>query len=252
MRLDPRVAFTDRASGSISAGGQNPRFNKITIDGVSASDTFGIEGNNMPTQRQPVSMEAIEALDISLSNYDVTVAGAAGANINAVTKSGTNDVPWLGLRHLPRRRLVRRLPGPRRRQHLDVTGLPFDEFNDDTTYGFTFGGPIIKDKLFFFANYEKFKQTDIGSAGGKSLGTNPLAAGGDFSAADVAEVQRHRARALGLRRRRPGSRRRHRARRIRAEARLEHQRRPSRQPALQQARADARASRKLRPPARFP
>lgn len=53
MRLDPRVAFTDRASGAISAGGQNPRFNKITIDGVSASDTFGLEGNNMPTQRQP-------------------------------------------------------------------------------------------------------------------------------------------------------------------------------------------------------
>src|SRR5690606_10117624 len=42
MRLDPRVAFTDRASGSISAGGMNPRFNKITIDGVSASDSFGL------------------------------------------------------------------------------------------------------------------------------------------------------------------------------------------------------------------
>ncbi len=190
MRLDPRVAFTDRASGSISAGGQNPRFNKITIDGVSASDTFGIEGNNMPTQRQPVSMEAIEALDISLSNYDVTVAGAAGANINAVTKSGGNtfhgsiygtyrDGDWFG-------DYPARVSG----STLDVTGLPFDEFEQDTTYGFTLGGPILKDKLFFFANYEKLKQTDIGSAGGKSLGTNPLAAGGDFGAADVAEVQR--------------------------------------------------------------
>ena len=190
MRLDPRVAFTDRASGSISAGGQNPRFNKITIDGVSASDTFGIEGNNMPTQRQPVSMEAIEALDISLSNYDVTVAGAAGANINAVTKSGGNTFhgslygtyrssDWFG-------DYPARVSG----STLDVTGLPFDEFDDDTTYGFTLGGPILQDKLFFFANYEKLRQTDIGSAGGKSLGTNPLAAGGDFSATDVAEVQR--------------------------------------------------------------
>ena len=189
MRLDPRVAFTDRASGSISAGGQNPRFNKITIDGVSASDTFGIEGNNLPTQRQPVSMEAIEALDISLSNYDVTIAGAAGANINAVTKSGTNefhgsvygtyrDGDWFG-------DYPARVGG----STLDVTGLPFDEFSEDKTYGFTVGGPILKDKLFFFANYEKLKQTDIGPAGG-SLGTNPLAAGGDFSAADVAEVQR--------------------------------------------------------------
>ncbi|GGZ54475.1 Oar protein [Lysobacter xinjiangensis] len=189
MRLDPRVAFTDRASGSISAGGQNPRFNKITIDGVSASDTFGLEGNNMPTQRQPVSMEAIEALDIDLSNYDVTIAGAAGANINAVTKSGTNefhgsiygtfrDGEWFG-------DYPARIAG----SSLDVTGLPFDEYTEEMTWGATVGGPIIKDKLFFFANFEKYRQKDIGPAGG-SQGTNPLASGADFNAQDVAEVQR--------------------------------------------------------------
>ena len=189
MRLDPRVAFTDRASGSISAGGQNPRFNKITIDGVSASDTFGLEGNNMPTMRQPVSMEAIEAIDIDLSNYDVTIAGAAGANINAVTKSGTNefhgsvygtyrDGDWFG-------DYPARVAG----SSLDVTGLPFDEFRDEKTWGATFGGPLVKDKLFFFANYEKLKQTSIGTAGG-TLGTNPLDAGADFDGADLAEVQR--------------------------------------------------------------
>ena len=189
MRLDPRVAFTDRASGSISAGGQNPRFNKITIDGVSASDTFGIEGNNLPTQRQPVSLQAIEAIDINLSNYDVTMAGAAGANVNAVTKSGTNqfhgalygslrDADWFG--DYPAR--VAGSP-------VNVTGLPFDEFKDDKTWGFTLGGPIVKDKLFFFANYEKLKQTQIGSAGGRSLGTTPLAGGGDFTPADVATIQ---------------------------------------------------------------
>ena len=190
MRLDPRVAFTDRASGSISAGGQNPRFNKITIDGVSASDTFGLEGNNMPTQRQPVSLAAIEALDISLSNYDVTIAGAAGANVNAVTKSGTNefhgsvymdyrDGDWFG-------DYPARVAG----SSVNVTGLPFDEFTDEKTWGFTVGGPIVQDKLFFFVNYEKLKQSNITSAGGGSLGTNPLIAGGDFDAADVAEVQR--------------------------------------------------------------
>ncbi|GAB2522320.1 TonB-dependent receptor [Lysobacter humi (ex Lee et al. 2017)] len=189
MRTDPRVAFTDRASGSISAGGQNPRFNKITIDGVSASDTFGLEGNNMPTQRQPVSLEAIEAIDIDLSNYDVTIAGAAGANVNAVTKSGTNefhgsvygsyrDGEWFG-------DYPARIAG----STLDVTGLPFDEFTEEMTYGATVGGPLVKDKLFFFANYEKLRQTNIGPAGG-TQGTNPLASGADFSAADVAEVQR--------------------------------------------------------------
>ena len=178
MRLDPRVAFTDRASGNISAGGQNPRFNAISIDGVSASDTFGLEGNNMPVKRQPVSIEAIEALDINLSNYDVTIAGAAGANINAVTKSGTNefhgslygnmrDSSWFG--------------------DYPTTGEAFDEFEDEHTYGVTFGGPIVKDKLFFFANYEKFKQASPGvDISGSPLGSTNA----DFDAADVAEIQR--------------------------------------------------------------
>ncbi|MBD8527299.1 TonB-dependent receptor [Pseudomarimonas arenosa] len=178
MRLDPRVAFTDRASGSISAGGQNPRFNKITIDGVSASDTFGLEGNNMPTQRQPVSMEAIEAIDINLSSYDVSISGASGANVNAVTKSGTNefhgsvydyyrDGDWFG--------------------DNPINGQPFSEFSEENTYGATFGGPLIQDRLFFFLNYEKFKR----GKPSPDLSTTPLLrADGDFDADDLAEVQR--------------------------------------------------------------
>ncbi len=162
MRLDPRVAFVDRASGMISAGGLNPRYNSVNIDGVSASDTFGLEGNNMTTRRQPVSMEAIEALDINLSNYDVSIASAAGATVNAVTKSGTNefhgsvygtyrDGDWFGDNPVVARNYVK----------------DFNGFSKEETYGMTLGGPIVKDKLFFFANYEKFKQeapgADLGS-----------------------------------------------------------------------------------------
>ncbi len=174
MRLDPRVAFIDRASGSMSAGGQNPRFNSISIDGVSASDTFGLEGNNMPTRRQPVSLEAIEAIDVNLSNYDVTIAGAAGANVNAVTKSGTNefhgsvygtfrDGDWFG---------------------KNPFGDEFNGFTKEQTYGATFGGPILKDRLFFFANYEKFEQ----KAPGFDLSTTPLGDNG-VTMADVARAQ---------------------------------------------------------------
>ncbi|WP_249405565.1 TonB-dependent receptor [Stenotrophomonas sp. CFBP 13718] len=176
MRLDPRVTFIDRASGSISAGGQNPRFNSINIDGVSASDTFGLEGNNMPTRRQPVAMEAIEALDINLSNYDVSIAAAAGATVNAVTKSGTNEVhgsvygtyrdgDWFG---------------------DNPEGQPFKGFTKEETYGVTVGGPIVKDKLFFFANYEKFKQAAPGAdLSGTALGK----AGANYSMADVTRAQ---------------------------------------------------------------
>ena len=152
MRLDPRVAFVDRASGTISAGGQNPRYNSISIDGVSASDTFGLEGNNMTTRRQPVSMDAIEAIDIKLSGYEVSTPSASGATVNAVTKSGTNefhgsfygsyrDGDWFG---------------------DNPEGQPFNGFTEEKTYGVTIGGPIVKDKLFFFANYEKFEQAAPG------------------------------------------------------------------------------------------
>lgn len=178
MRLDPRVAYTDRSSGSITAGGMNPRFNKITIDGVSASDTFGLEGNNMPTQRQPVSIQAIEAIDISLSNYDVTIAGAAGANVNAVTKSGGNefhgsiygnyrDGDWFG-------------------EH-PLTGADFTEFTKEETYGGTFSGPLIEDRLFFFANYEKYTR---GKPSPDLTNTPLLRANGQFGPTQLAEVQR--------------------------------------------------------------
>ncbi|QYR52540.1 TonB-dependent receptor [Lysobacter soyae] len=182
MRLDPRVTFIDRASGSISAAGQNPRYNSIRVDGVSASDTFGLEGNNMPTRRQPVAMDAIEALDIDLSNYDVTITGGTGAVVNAVTKSGTNefhgsiystfrDGEWFG-----------RAP---RNYGLDkVNGDTFKGFTQEKTLGATLGGPIVKDKLFFFANYEKFEQ----AAPGADLAASPYGAG-RISDADIARVQ---------------------------------------------------------------
>lgn len=177
MRLDPRVAFVDRASGSITAGGQNPRYNAVLIDGVSASDTFGLEGNNMPTRRQPVSMEAIEAIDINLSNYDVTISGATGAVVNAVTKSGTNefhgsiygayrDGEWFG---------------------DDPEGNKFNGFTKEETYGATFGGPIVKDALFFFANYEKYKQAAPGAdIAGSALGTGRISYDDVTTAQEVA------------------------------------------------------------------
>jgi Outer membrane receptor for ferrienterochelin and colicins len=227
MRLDPRVAFVDRASGTISAGGQNPRFNSISIDGVSASDTFGLEGNNMTTKRQPVSMEAIEAIDIKLSSYDVSSPSASGATVNAVTKSGTNefhgsvygymrDGDWFG---------------------NNPEGKKFAGFDSERTYGATFGGPIVKDKLFFFANYENYLQKAPGTdLSGTALGK----ANAVITDADIARAQQiansYNFNAGGL-----VQQQRHRAGRVRTEDRLEHQREPPCQPALQQARAEQAA-----------
>jgi len=150
-RADPRLSQTDKDRGEISAVGQNSRYNSITIDGVRVNDTFGLEANGLPTVKQPISIDAIQAVQVNISNYDVTQQGYIGANINAVTKSGTNEFKG-SLSYVYR--------------NDDLAGQRFfarpDRFQEpplfkDTTLGFTLGGPIIKDKLFFFASYEELK-----------------------------------------------------------------------------------------------
>ena len=174
IRLDPRIAQTDKGDGAISAGGQNSRFNVIRIDGVNSSDPFGLEANNMPTMRQPVSMDAIEEINIDLANYDTTIAGGTGAIVNAVTKSGTNE--FHGSAYFSMR------DGDWVRETLD--GEKFQGFDKEETYGFTLGGPIVKDKLFFFANYEQFTR----EAPGVSLLGTPYGRG-EITDADLAAVQ---------------------------------------------------------------
>ena len=167
-RTDPRLAQTDKERGEISAAGQNTRFNSITIDGVAINDTFGLSANNLPTIKQPISIDAIQSVQVNLSNYDVTQKGYTGANINAITKSGTNE--FKGSVYYVWR--DDNLVGQR---YNRTTGAYFDApaFKEDTL-GFTLGGPIIKDKLFFFVNYEELKSSrtspDFGPIG--SANTN--------------------------------------------------------------------------------
>ncbi len=153
VRFDPRISQTDKERGEISAGGQNSRYNSITIDGVATNDTFGLEANNLPTAKQPISIDAIQSVQVNISNYDVTQKGYTGANINAVTKSGTND--FKGSVYY----IYRDDRGAGRRFNR-TTGTYFDapEFEEDTK-GFTFGGPLLKDRLFFFAAYEELTST---------------------------------------------------------------------------------------------
>jgi Carboxypeptidase regulatory-like domain/TonB dependent receptor len=152
-RLDPRLSQTEKDRGEIAAAGQNSRYNSITIDSVRINDTFGIEANNLPTIKQPISIDAIQAVQVNISNYDVTQQGYTGANINAVTKSGTND--FKGSVYYVFRNDD--LSGKRffRRPDRLVTPAPFE----DSTTGFTLGGPIVKDKLFFFVSYEELKSS---------------------------------------------------------------------------------------------
>ena len=182
-RTDPRLAQTDKERGEISAAGQNSRFNSITIDGVNVNDTFGLESNNLPTIKQPVSIEAIQSVQVNLSNYDVTQKGYTGANINAVTKSGGNELSG-SVFYVTR---DQSLAGER---YNRAAGTYFDPppFKE-ATKGFTLGGPIVKDKLFFFAAYEDFfssrTRPDFGPVGGTSGTTVGISSSAIRGAIDI-------------------------------------------------------------------
>jgi Carboxypeptidase regulatory-like domain len=152
-RLDPRISQTDKERGEISALGQNSRYNMITIDGVNISDTFGLEGNNLPMAKQPISIYAIQSVQVNISNYDVSQRGYTGANINAVTKSGTNEVH--GALYYSYR-------------NEDMSGERYSRTDDTyfkpspfkaSQFGFVVGGPIVPDRLFFFAGHEQSKSS---------------------------------------------------------------------------------------------
>ena len=165
-RTDPRLSQTDKERGEISAGGQNSRYNSITIDGVTTNDTFGLESNNLPTLKQPISIDAIQSVQVNLSNVDVTQKGYTGANINAVTKSGTND--FKGSVYY-----VWRSDGYAGERFNRGTNSFFaPPPSKDTTAGFTLGGPLLQDKLFFFGSYEEYKSSrtrpDFGPVGSAS------------------------------------------------------------------------------------
>jgi Carboxypeptidase regulatory-like domain len=152
-RTDPRLSQTDKDRGEISAGGQNSRYNSVTIDGVSTNDTFGLEANNLPTAKQPISIDAIQSVQVNISNYDVTQKGYTGANINAVTKSGTNEFKGSVYYVYRDENAIGNFYNRVSDTYSDFA--PFEE----TTVGVILGGPIIEDRLFFFANYEELNSS---------------------------------------------------------------------------------------------
>jgi hypothetical protein len=148
-RADPRVSQTDKDRGELSVAGQNSRYNSMTVDGVAINDTFGLEASGTPTSRQPISIEAIQSVQVNVANYDVTQKGYTGGNINAVTKSGTNQ--WKGGVYYVYR--DDRLAGQRYNTASDTYSdpAPFKE----TTKGVWASGALVQDKLFIYALSEE-------------------------------------------------------------------------------------------------
>ena len=162
------------SGGDGSFGGRNSRFNNFALNGAIFNNPFGLDASTPGGQAdaQPVSLDAIEQIQVALSPYDVTQSGFTGAGVNAVTKSGTNQFHGTAFGFARNQDLTgKKVKG------TDIIVPQSSQYQ----YGFSLGGPIIKNKLFFFVNAEADRRSDLGTAGW-------VAARPGLSGANVARV----------------------------------------------------------------
>tara|TARA_B110001469_G_scaffold71937_1_gene68371 strand:- start:1026 stop:4151 length:3126 start_codon:yes stop_codon:yes gene_type:complete len=149
-RLEPTAS-----NGSF--GGRNDQFNNFSLDGAIFNNPFGLDAATPggQTNSQPVSLDAIDQIQVSTAPYDVTQSGFTGAAVNAVTKSGSNEFKGTVYGFYRNEDMTgSKIKG----QEIFVPSLTQQQT------GFSIGGPIVKNKLFFFANYEQDERTDLGQA----------------------------------------------------------------------------------------
>ena len=153
----------------MSFAGSDGRTANFTVDGANFNNNFGLS-SNLPGGGNPISIDAIEELQVVISPYDVRQTNFIGGGVNAITKSGTNT--FKGSAYIYHKNENMQGDAVKRQQ---IAGAR--EKSQTTTYGFTLGGPIIKNKLFFFVNGEMIKIPSIvnrwrGSEDGKADATN--------------------------------------------------------------------------------
>ena len=165
----------------MSFAGSDGRTANFTVDGANFNNNFGLS-DGLPGGGNPISIDAIEEMQVVISPYDVRQTNFIGGGVNAITKSGTNT--FKGTAYIYHRN--ENLRGD------TVDGEQISGARDrdrNTTYGFTLGGPIVKNKLFFFANFEKSMTPTVvnrwhGSTDGKADADNFI------SRTTVADLQR--------------------------------------------------------------
>lgn len=165
--LNDFTRATPQANGA-SIGGGNFRQNNFTIDGADFNNSFGI-GANLPAGGTPISLDAVSEISVNITPFDVRQSGFIGSAINAVTRSGTNEFSGSVYKYFRNEKY--------RGDVVDgVTFIrPAEDFKQ---WGFRFGGPLIKNKLFFFINYEselqpKAIQTRFAATAAAPFGSSP-------------------------------------------------------------------------------
>jgi len=166
-------------SGSYAyVGGGNYRQSFVTVDGAAFNNAFGI-GTNLPANGSPISLDALEQVSISITPYDVRQSGFTGGSINAVTRSGSNEFSASAYTYFNNQNFV----------GTKVGDVEFEISNSQRlTYGARVGGPIIKDKLFFFLNVEFDDSVEPGPSRIASTSSNQYTDGSNNVARPSATV----------------------------------------------------------------
>jgi outer membrane receptor for ferrienterochelin and colicin len=152
IRADPRVYIDESFNDAVQCAGASPRYNSLTVDGVRMNDNFGLNSNGYPTERMPFSFDAIEQVTVELAPFDVQYGGFTACNINAVTKSGTNEVHGSAFFDYTSDSF----------KGDSVEGEKQDNGNyTEKRYGVNVGFPLINDTLFFFGSYEKVEGVQL-------------------------------------------------------------------------------------------
>lgn len=185
------IEVWDATATRMTVAGRNNRYNSIQIDGAVNNDLFGLADTGTPggqANTQPISLDAVEQLQLVVSPYDVRQGGFTGGGVNAVTRSGSNDISGSVF-------------GTKKDQSFVGDG-PFDrpiaDFDQDQ-YGGRIGGPILRDRLFFFVNGElNRREQPTGTSADNTTGVvfrcpdpnNPATCTGPAQVARVAEILR--------------------------------------------------------------
>ncbi|HUU05262.1 MAG TPA: TonB-dependent receptor [Patescibacteria group bacterium] len=140
-RMAPQV--DPRGGGAYSAAGKSNKYNNIQIDGAVNNDLFGLSGSGTPGLTTPISLDAVQEFQLVIAPYDVRHGGFTGASLNAITRSGTNMFAGSAYYFGRNQDFVGK--GPDQKAYGEFT---------EKQYGFRVGGPVIKDKLFFFLSGE--------------------------------------------------------------------------------------------------